>query len=120
MEGKATRRVMEKVLQERSFVISRSSFPGAGMHVGKFLGDIHSIFYDMYISISGILNFQLFGIPMVGADICGFKCTYSRYLSVHYGVYTYVSYMFTMHGLVYLCTVIVTSPCFTIVIRRMG
>ncbi|CAG5120605.1 unnamed protein product [Candidula unifasciata] len=57
---------------ERSIVISRSTFPGSGTYAGHWLGDNVSQWKDMQSSIIGILEFNLFGIPYIGADICGF------------------------------------------------
>ena len=62
-----------EVLNTRPFVISRSSFPGHGRHASKWLGDNFSEFDWMAYSIPGVFNFQIFGIPLIGADICGFN-----------------------------------------------
>ncbi|WAQ96934.1 LYAG-like protein [Mya arenaria] len=58
---------------KRSIVISRSTFPTTGVHSGHWLGDNNAKWDDTYYSIPGIMNFNLFGIPLVGADICGFN-----------------------------------------------
>lgn len=57
------------LLNKRSFIISRSTFSGAGQHGGHWLGDNNNTWEDMRHSISGILNFNLFGIPLTGANI---------------------------------------------------
>lgn len=57
---------------QRPLVITRSTFPGTGAIVGHWLGDNDSTFQSMRFSVPGVLNMQLFGIPLVGADICGF------------------------------------------------
>lgn len=72
-EAKNTMSALEKIRGKRSVVISRSTFPSAGLHGGHWLGDNTASFNDLYLSIPGILNFNLFGVPLVGADICGFN-----------------------------------------------
>uniref|UniRef100_A0AAX7W087 Lysosomal alpha-glucosidase n=1 Tax=Astatotilapia calliptera TaxID=8154 RepID=A0AAX7W087_ASTCA len=49
-----------KIRRKRPFVLSRSSFPGIGRFSGVWTGDNWNVFLN------------LFGVPLVGADICGF------------------------------------------------
>jgi lysosomal alpha-glucosidase len=69
----ATKNALESYLQQRSVVIGRSTFAGTGHNSAHWLGDNYSTFQAMYESIAGILTMNLFGIPLVGADICGFN-----------------------------------------------
>lgn len=72
-EAIATRNALETIRSGvRSFVLSRSTYPGSGTHTGHWTGDNFSKEDDLYYSIPGMLNFQMFGIPLVGSDICGF------------------------------------------------
>ncbi|XP_033631820.1 sucrase-isomaltase, intestinal-like [Asterias rubens] len=58
---------------KRSIVISRSTFPGSGKYAGHWLGDNYSQWSNLHYSIIGSLEFNMFGIPYIGADICGFN-----------------------------------------------
>ncbi|CAF98114.1 unnamed protein product, partial [Tetraodon nigroviridis] len=73
MEAQATASALKRIVPKRPFVLSRSTFPGQGMYSGHWLGDNKSRWKDMYTSIAGMLTFNLLGIPLVGADICGFQ-----------------------------------------------
>ncbi|KAF8436228.1 glycoside hydrolase family 31 protein [Boletus edulis BED1] len=73
MEEKTTYLALKELSpKQRPFLISRSTFPSSGKWTGHWLGDNYSKWQYMYLSIQGILQFQIYQIPMVGADTCGF------------------------------------------------
>uniref|UniRef100_A0A8C4GLE1 Lysosomal alpha-glucosidase n=1 Tax=Dicentrarchus labrax TaxID=13489 RepID=A0A8C4GLE1_DICLA len=70
-EAYATHSALRKVRGKRPFVLSRSSYPGIGRFSGVWTGDVRSDWEQLRYSIPGE-EMCLFGVPLVGADICGF------------------------------------------------
>lgn len=59
-------RALEKVFgQDRSLILTRSSFPGVGKYSGHWLGDNAANWNDIKWAIPGMLEFGLFGVPYV-------------------------------------------------------
>ncbi|XP_060802537.1 lysosomal alpha-glucosidase [Amyelois transitella] len=72
-EAMVTNFALKEIRGRRPFVLSRSSFTGAGAYAGHWSGDVASTWRDMRMSVPELLNFAIFGIPLMGADICGFR-----------------------------------------------
>jgi len=57
---------------ERPFILTRGNFVGTGQFSAHWTGD-NVANWDFYrVSVPHLFALQMFGIPMVGADICGF------------------------------------------------
>jgi len=68
----ATASALRDIRGRRPFLLTRSSFPGTGVHSAKWTGDNAATWNDLESSVVSVLDFNMFGVPMVGADICGF------------------------------------------------
>ncbi|KAK2497272.1 hypothetical protein MC885_013421 [Smutsia gigantea] len=83
-EASASHRALVKVRGTRPFVISRSTFSGHGRYAGHWTGDVWSSWEQLSFSVPEILLFNLLGVPLVGADICGFLGNTSEELCVRW------------------------------------
>lgn len=73
LQAKVTNEYLVKPLNKRPFVLSRSTVLGMGKVSFHWLGDNNSNVQSMRNGVNGIFSFNVFGIPMVGDDICGFN-----------------------------------------------
>ena len=70
----ATKQALLAIRQgKRPFILSRSTFAGSGAYAAHWLGDNSASVEDLKGSVTTILNLQMLGITLVGADICGFN-----------------------------------------------
>ncbi|KAM3483468.1 hypothetical protein MY8738_003153 [Beauveria namnaoensis] len=74
MMANATRNaLLQRRPEKRPFVLSRSTFAGAGSKISHWFGDNYSAWDDYRFSISQMLSFTaMHNMPIVGSDICGF------------------------------------------------
>nr|WLD25457.1 lysosomal alpha-glucosidase [Rattus rattus] len=83
-EAIASSRALVKTRGTRPFVISRSTFAGHGRYAGHWTGDVWSSWEHLAYSVPEILQFNLLGVPLVGADICGFQGNTTEELCVRW------------------------------------
>ncbi|XP_044312360.1 lysosomal alpha-glucosidase [Varanus komodoensis] len=83
-EAMASHDALVKVRGKRPFVISRSSFASHGHYAGHWTGDVQSTWEHLYYTIPAVLLFNLYGVPLVGADVCGFGGSTSEELCIRW------------------------------------
>jgi alpha-glucosidase (family GH31 glycosyl hydrolase) len=61
-----------KSVNKRPFIITRSNSVGTGRYAGHWTGDNVATWNFLRLSVGGNFLSQIFGMQMVGADVCGF------------------------------------------------
>lgn len=63
---------LKRILNKRPFILSRSTALSHGRYGFHWLGDNYANYKSMRNGVNGIYQFQIYGVPMTGDDICGF------------------------------------------------
>jgi len=57
---------------KRHFISSKSTYHGSGQWAGHFFDNTHATWTGLHLSIVKMLQYNQFGIPLVGSNICTF------------------------------------------------
>jgi alpha-glucosidase (family GH31 glycosyl hydrolase) len=68
-----TAKTLDRLLHNRTLLMSRHAFIGTGKHSVKWLGEYGSRWEDFRKSIIATFDMTMFGFSMSGADVCGFS-----------------------------------------------
>ncbi|KAL1452026.1 hypothetical protein WDU94_006345 [Cyamophila willieti] len=71
-QSEVTYRTLKDLFHTRPFILSRSTFPGSGLYTNHWTGDVYSDWSSLGQSVTDMMVNNMFGMPLVGADICGF------------------------------------------------
>lgn len=55
-----------------TFILTRGNMYGSGKYAAHWSGDNYASWEFLGLAVSELLPFQMFGIPFVGQDLCGF------------------------------------------------
>ncbi|XP_054165466.1 sucrase-isomaltase, intestinal-like [Oppia nitens] len=69
----STKNAIQSTTGKRGMLLSRNTYVTSGRYAAHWLGDNASKWTHLRNSVIGMLEFNMFGINFVGADICGFN-----------------------------------------------
>ncbi|CAF2718675.1 unnamed protein product [Rotaria sp. Silwood2] len=83
-ETRETWNALRLAINKRSLILTRSTFVGSGQWSSHWFGDNQATWHEMKRSLIMMVEFNWFGIPFNGADICGFEKSPSEEMCIRW------------------------------------